>query len=98
MALGLFRSHSELLWPRLCLLQDRIYSRYTEVYCILADPLIKEFYQNPLSLQQLSRIEIRRAIGINDFEAKAKALPLPPPLLSYVWLANEMLAQISLAF
>lgn len=60
--------------------------------CRPAARLLKEFFRNPLSLQQLSRIQIRLSIGIYNFERFVKTLPLPPPLLAYVWRANEMLA------
>ena len=54
-------------------------------------PLLNEFFRTPCSLQQLSRATIRRSIGMNGFERRAKALPLPRPLREYVWRANEEL-------
>lgn len=59
--------------------------------CPVVARLVTEFDRKPLSLQQLSRIEIRHSIQINGFERRVKTLPLPPPLLTYVWQANEFL-------
>ena len=63
--------------------------------CVIMAPLLDEFFQKPLSLLQLSRMEIRRLVGMNDFERRLKTLLLPPLLLEYVWRANEMLAGVS---
>lgn len=60
--------------------------------CPVIEPLINEFFRQPLSLLQLSRIEIRCSLGINCFERRIRTLPLPPCLLTYVWHANEMLS------
>lgn len=53
--------------------------------------LVREFLSGPLTLQQLSRIEIRRRIGLHQFERRINTLPLPPSLLKYVARANELL-------
>ena len=59
-------------------------------------PLVNEFFQKPLSLLQMSRMEIRRLVGMNDFKDRMVTLKkmglLPPLLFKYVWQANEMLA------
>lgn len=60
--------------------------------CLLLAPLKTEFYRQPLSLLQLSRLQIRCAVAINEFEHRVKTLRLPPALLTYVWRANEMLS------
>lgn len=93
----------QLRWPLRCF-YDEDYSRFIHCdicrighkqestqECPLVAPLMTEFFRNPLSLQQLSRIEIRRSVGMNDFERRVKTLSLPPLLLSYVWRANELL-------
>lgn len=61
-------------------------------WMILA-PLKMEFYRQPLSLLQLSRLQIRCAVGINEFERRVKTLRLPSALLTCVWRANEMLSR-----
>lgn len=81
---------TQLIWCKLCC--DWLKQETTEE-CRHVIPLVTEFFRNPLSLQQLSRIEIRRSIGMNDFKRRVKTLPLPPPLLTYVWCANEFLEQ-----
>ena len=57
--------------------------------------LVRESLWNPLSLQQLSRAKIRKLLGLNGFERRVQSLPLPSLLLKYVWLANEMLAEVA---
>lgn len=59
--------------------------------CVHMAPLVKEFLSGPLSLMQLSRIEIRSLIGVRQFERRVNSLKLPPLLLEYVSRANEML-------
>lgn len=66
----------------------------TTLECQRVLPLINEFFRNPLSLQQLSRIELRRSVGMIDFERRIQTLPLPPSLLAYTWRANEFLADV----
>ena len=62
-------------------------------------PLVNEFFQKPLSLLQMSRMEIRRLVGMNDFKDRMVTLKkmglLPPLLFKYVWQANEMLAWVA---
>lgn len=111
LALGLFRkrgNNSKPQWPRRCLIAGDVARAKCNTCltnrfkctkeCQLAAPLVVEFFQNPLSLQQLSRIEIRRSVGMKEFENRIKKLPLPPSLLAYVWRANEMLVHISSEF
>lgn len=57
-------------------------------------PLLNGFFRETLSLLQLSRIEIRDAVGMRYFERRVKTLSLPPLLLTYVWHANEMLDEV----
>lgn len=105
LALGLFRiprGDPKLSWAQRCFYGEMIsrssevcakkHSSQTTEECSAVAPLLTEFFRKPLSLQQLSRIEIRQSIGINSFERRVKTLPLPVPLLTYVWRANEMLA------
>ena len=80
LALGIFRERGALN-----------FHYYNSLVCVRS--LLTEFLQNSLSLLQLSRAVIRRLLGINDFEHRVQTLPLPPPLLEYVWRANEMLAE-----
>ena len=61
-------------------------------------PLVREFFSGRLTLQQLSRIEIRRAIGMPHFERRVNALPLPPLILGYVSKAMEMLTDFNCKF
>lgn len=63
--------------------------------CPFVSSLVNEFFRHPLSLLQLSRMKIRRSIGMFDFERRVKFLQLPPLLLSYVWRANEILSTTS---
>ena len=62
-------------------------------------PIVDEFLRSPLSLLQLSRVEIRRLVGTNDFRGRMETLQkmglLPPRLLEYVWRENEMLANVA---
>jgi hypothetical protein len=53
--------------------------------------LVSVFDSGPLSLQQLSRIAIRRAVGGVHFARRVRTLPLPPPLIRYVTDATEYL-------
>ena len=53
--------------------------------------LLHEFFSGPLTLLQLSRIELRRLVGMRQFERRVQQLPLPRLLLDYVWRADEML-------
>lgn len=48
--------------------------------------LLNHFDSGPLTLQQLSRIAVRRAVGGYDFARRIRVLEtrLPPPLLEYV--------------
>lgn len=70
--------------------------KHTAEVCPATASFLAELLEQPLSLQQLSRIEIRCSIGINRFENRIKTLPLPPSLLAYVWRAGEMLTDTSL--
>lgn len=63
--------------------------------CRRLRPLLLEYFHKPLSLLQLSRVQIRRSIGLMDFERRVKTLHLPPLLLTYEWRANEMLADVN---
>lgn len=103
------RGNPKRSWIRRCLFDDRFVlqmwwicsicgSQYELKFtdeCPIITPLLAEFYDEPLSLQQLSRIEIRSSLGIYEFETRVKTLPLPPSLLTYVWEANEMLSDRS---
>ena len=53
--------------------------------------LIDHFDEGPLTLQQLSRIAIRRAVGGADFVRKVRRIKshIPPLLFDYVTEANE---------
>ena len=59
---------------------------------------MNEFFLKPLTLLQLSRVEIRRLVGMNDFKDRMETLKkmklLPPLLYAYVWQANEMFADV----
>lgn len=69
--------------------KEHLQAKCFDVYAL---SLQREFFEKPLSLLQLSRAAIRRQLGMNDFERRVQTLQLPPLLLEYVWLANEMLA------
>lgn len=101
--------NANLLWPRHYFNNKEItgyrYIRYKissnwhkpEMFieeCPLVAPLMNEFFHQTLSLQQLSRIQIRNSIGMNDFEHRVKCLSLPPSIKNYAWKANEMLADV----
>ena len=55
--------------------------------------LIDHFDAGPLTLQQLSRIAIRRVVGGVNFARLIRKIAhlTPPPLLKYVAEANELL-------
>lgn len=55
--------------------------------------VIAHFDSGPLTLQQLARVAIRRALGGSHFERRANALAhrLPPAMFEYVAAANEFL-------
>lgn len=55
--------------------------------------LIESFDAGPLSLQQLSRIAIRRAVGGANFATRMKRMSclMPPILFKYVSNANELM-------
>ena len=55
--------------------------------------LIDHFDAGPLTLQQLSRIAIRRAVGGADFAQQVRRIKshIPPPLFDYVSDASEHL-------
>ena len=55
--------------------------------------LVDHFDAGPLTLQQLARIAIRRAVGGVDFARRIRKLAhlTPPPLLRYVADADELL-------
>ena len=61
--------------------------------CAVVAPIVCEFFSGPLTLLQLSRVEIRRAIGFRHFERRVNSLQLPPLLLRYVLRADEMLSE-----
>ena len=65
--------------------------------CPIVAPLVREFLSGPLTLLQLSRIEIRRLIGVRHFERRVNSLKrqLPPLVFCYISLADEMLAENS---
>ena len=47
---------------------------------------------------QLSRMEIRRLVGMNDFKNRMETRKmglLPPLLFEHVWRANEMLVDVA---
>ena len=97
LALGLFREpESEQFWSAQC--DGCQYKNPAALVihrqCPLLIPLLNEFLRMPLSLLQLSRMEIRRLVGMNDFERRLRTLLLPPLLLEYVWRANEMLIEV----
>lgn len=102
LALGLFRDEdSEMFWSAYCINCSLTKSTHiTHRQCSHLAPLADEFIQSPLTLMQLSRIEIRRLVGMNDFKNRMESLQneelLPPMLLKYVWRANEMLFDVAL--
>ena len=103
LALGSFRiPDSEQFWSARCLgcPATNQSSLVTNRQCRLLMPLVNEFFRKPLSLLQLSRVEIRRLVGMNDFKERMETLEkiglLPPLLFEYVWRANEMLADVAL--
>ena len=55
--------------------------------------LVRHFDAGPLTLQQLARIAIRRAVGGVDFARRVRKLAhlMAPPLLRYVADADELL-------
>ena len=55
--------------------------------------LVDHFDAGPLTLQQLARIAIRRAVGGIDFARRIRKIAylMPPPLLQYVADADELL-------
>ena len=61
--------------------------------CPIVAPLIREFFNGPLTLLQLARIEIRRLIGVRHFERRVNTLTrqLPPLIFRYIFRADEML-------
>ena len=102
LALGLFRdADSEQSWSAYCEQCEDCFVIHgklvTHRQCPLA-PLVDEFFRKPLTLLQLSRMEIRRLVGMNDFKDRMETLKkmklLPPLLFEYVWRANEMLADV----
>lgn len=107
LALGVFRRPVDadpiVLWTKCCLygthrlIQCDFCSEGKELStteeCPIVARLGSEFFSGPLTLQQLSRIEIRRCIGVRHFERRINTLPLPPLLLEYVSRANEMLTE-----
>ena len=60
---------------------------------LLLKSLVEEFRAGPLSLQQLARIAIRRAVGGADFARKMNRLAgcIPPALLQYVADPTELM-------
>lgn len=93
LALGLYRDLRPHCGIANC---TNLVNRNDQLHCERIDPLVNEFIQNPLSLLQLARMEVRRSLGMNAFERRVRALPLPPRLRDYVWRANEMLAENAL--
>ena len=101
LALGLFRdADNEQFWSAYC---DDCYfvtqaTLVTHRQCPRLAPLLNEFFRKPLSLLQLSRMEIRRLVGMSNFKDRMETLKkmgvLPPLLFDYVWRANEMLADV----
>lgn len=58
-----------------------------------AESFVKHFNAGPMTLQQLARIAIRRAVGGVYFEQNMRTIAhlMPPPLFKYVAKAKEML-------
>ena len=58
--------------------------------------LVDHFDAGPLTLQQLARIAIRRAVGGVDFARHIRKIAhlTPPPLLKYVAEADELLTRV----
>ena len=79
------------------LTRDNLYYSYEEGECESESrdlqQLVDHFDAGPLTLQQLARIAIRRAVGGIDFARRIRkiAYPTPPPLLQYVADADELL-------
>lgn len=48
---------------------------------------LENFHKNPLSLQSLCRIRVRRCLG-NTLLLKVQSLPIPPYLKDFVALKN----------
>ena len=101
LSLGLFRdAESEQFWSARCegCSNEHQAELVTRRQCRLLMPLVEEFFRKPLSLLQLSRVEIRRLVGMNDFKERMETLQkmglLPTSLFEYVWRANEMLADV----
>ena len=98
LALGLFREPaSEQFWSKQCDGCRHVNPEFIiHRKCPLLMPFVDEFFRGPLSLLQLSRAEIRRLVGTNDFSNRMKTLQnnglLPPRLVEYVWRADELLA------
>lgn len=76
-------------------LRSRWTSRLNELAYFELKPLLQRFDAGPLSLQELSRIAIRRAVGGVDFarrvESKAFKERLPPALFVYVSDPTELM-------
>lgn len=55
--------------------------------------IINRFDAGPLSLLELSRIAVRRAIGDTDFKRRVRALSerVPPRLLTYIADSTELM-------
>ena len=97
-------SNPELEWPRSdlngddsdtdlidCTICAEGHKVRESLMCPRVAPLLLEFFSGPLTLLQLSRIEIRRLVGMRQFERRVQQLPLPRLLLDYVWRADELL-------
>ena len=97
-----------LSWARRCLYDGAVSTKIscaicrnghlissTEV-CHIVAPLVREFLSGPLSLLQLTRIEIRRLIGVRHFERRLKTMKqqLPHLVFRYIAHANEFLADV----
>ena len=105
LAIGVFcipttYSNPELEWPRTdlngddgidCTICAEGHKLHESLMCPRVAPLLREFFSGPLTLLQMSRIEIRLLVGMRQFERRVQQLPLPRILLHYVWRANEML-------
>lgn len=53
------------------------------------EAIVEHFDSGPLTLQQLSRIAVRRAVGGGDFARRVREVILPPTVLNYVAEASE---------
>ena len=93
----------QLPWAQRCL-----YDGATEILCeicrtghLLIDneecpvvaPLVREFLSGPLTLLQLTRIEIRSLIGVRESRIETLKEELPPIVFRYIKRADEMLAE-----